>query len=398
LADSLIQPPRLRAEQSGQTQQHATWLELFYDLIFAVTIAQLATKLAHHIDGPAIVAFAALFVPVWWSWIGTTFFATRFVTDNDLIHRLLLFVQMFIAAVMAVNVGDAFGTTSRGFSLSYAALRAVLVISYIRAGRNIREARPLTNRFGRGFGLAAIIWVISAFVPAPIRFVVWGIGLAVDFGTPLFAGRLHTKIAPDDTHLPERFGQFTLIVVGEAVTLAVMAIARQPLTLSAAIIAALALSMAFSLSWVYFDNLDGSAIRTARMHGRISIYQWWLYAHLPLVVGLTATGVGVEYLVSSKTADHLPHAERWLLCGAVALTMLALAVIHHTTTTPETEARDSVRAHVRFATAAVILLFGALSAHFPPLGIITFLALACALQVVSDLRQLGRIAIRDEEQ
>lgn len=395
---TLIQPPRLRARERGDDQRHATWLELFHDLIFAVAVLQLANKLASGINGPGTLAFAALFVPIWWAWIGSTFYTNRFVGDEDLLQRLLTMLQMLIAAALALNVRDAFGTTGIGFALSYAALRLVLVISYIRAGRHIHEARSLTDRFRRGFGLAALIWLLSMFVPAPARFVLWTAGLAVDFGTPLFAGRLHTDLAPDDLHLPERFGQFTLIVIGQAVALAVISAGRHALTPGPAIAATLALTIACSLAWIYFDNLDGSAIRTARAQGHTAVYQVWLYAHLPLVIGLTATGVGVESLLNRQPGVETPDALRWLVCGGCAASLIALAVIHQASASPPGNRSDRVRASARTITGFAVALFALIGRGTSPLVIIGVLAASCALQVAIDLRVLGGIAVRDEEQ
>jgi low temperature requirement protein LtrA len=84
----------------------------------------------------------ALFIPVFWSWIGVTFYNTRFETDV-VGHRLLTLLQMAAAAFMAVCVSDGLGKYSIGFALSYAATLAILVIEYLRTGRSVPATRPL---------------------------------------------------------------------------------------------------------------------------------------------------------------------------------------------------------------------------------------------------------------
>ena len=43
---SWLQPPRLRiGENREQEHRHATWLELFYDLVFVVAVSQVAHNL-----------------------------------------------------------------------------------------------------------------------------------------------------------------------------------------------------------------------------------------------------------------------------------------------------------------------------------------------------------------
>ena len=116
---------------------------------------------------------------------------------------------------MAVSVPDGLGKNSIWFALSYAIMRTILVIEYLRTRRYVPAARQLTTTYSIGFSIGAGIWFLSVFVPSPLRFILWMIGLAVDIGTPLlFARRLSLQFAPHVHHLPERFGSFTIIVLG----------------------------------------------------------------------------------------------------------------------------------------------------------------------------------------
>lgn len=101
------QPPQLRIDRNGETERHATWLELFYDLVFVVTITQLSHTLSANISLSGVLSFVALFVPVWWAWIGATFYATRFDTD-DVGHRLLTLFQMMAITALAINIERGF--------------------------------------------------------------------------------------------------------------------------------------------------------------------------------------------------------------------------------------------------------------------------------------------------
>lgn len=375
-------PPQLRIEGSEE-ERRVTWLELFYDLVFVVAISQLAHKLNEDVSLSGFFGFVALFIPVWWSWIGAAFYANRFDTD-DLGHRLLTAVQMLAVGALAVNVHHGLGD-SAGFALSYAAVRAVLVVEYLRAGRHVVAARSLTRRYARGFGLAAVIWLVSAFVPTPLRFGLWVLGLVVDFATPIFAGQLHAQLAPHTSHLPERFGLFTLIVLGESIVAVVNSVAEQPWNVQSAIAAVFGFSIAFSFWWIYFDNLDASAIRAARLGGRTGLYQIWLYAHLPLVIGLTATGVGIEHVVLSESGIPLEPPEQWLICGAVALCFLAIGAIHRTTVEAGSARCSKIQANYRIGGAAVVVVLAVAGIGVLPVVSIGLVAAICAVQVVLDL-------------
>ena len=101
-------PPRLRTvEDDDGDERHATWLELFFDLVFVVAVAQLADGLAADPSVHGFLVFAGLFVAVWWAWVGYTFYADRFDTD-DPPHRVLMLVGMFLVAVLASVIPEAF--------------------------------------------------------------------------------------------------------------------------------------------------------------------------------------------------------------------------------------------------------------------------------------------------
>jgi len=86
-------------------EHHVTWLENFYDLIVAIIVFQLSRDLNQDVSVYGFLSFVALFIPVVWSWVGVTFYSTRFETD-DLAHRLLMLLQIAAAAFMAVSVPD----------------------------------------------------------------------------------------------------------------------------------------------------------------------------------------------------------------------------------------------------------------------------------------------------
>ncbi|MEI1375203.1 MAG: low temperature requirement protein A [Nostoc sp.] len=108
---NFLQPPRLRIGEDTEEERRATWLELFYDLVFVVAVSQLAHNLNEDISLSGLFGFVVLFIPVWWSWIGTTFYANRFDSD-DVGHRLLIGIQMLTAAAMAINIHHGLGESS----------------------------------------------------------------------------------------------------------------------------------------------------------------------------------------------------------------------------------------------------------------------------------------------
>ncbi|MDF2770328.1 MAG: low temperature requirement [Nitrososphaeraceae archaeon] len=303
---------------NNEKERHATWLELFFDLVFVVIISQLSHFLLHEISLLRSLEFLFLFIPVWWAWIGVTFYSTRFYSD-DVGHRLLLLLQMGGAGAMAVNISGAFNNTFSGFAISYAFIRFILIVEYIRVYKTSTiktsiSPKPLLKRYIIGFSIAAVVWFISAFVAtSEIRTGLWIIGLIIDFATPITAGKLHSQFAPNISHLPERMGLFTLIVLGESIVSIVIGMSDQQWNTYSVVVSSLGLCISFSLWWLYFDSSGRMPIQILVEKSNIVIYSIWLYIHFPLVVAITAVGVGIRHLISNEQYSPLTVSDLWLI-------------------------------------------------------------------------------------
>jgi len=202
------------------------------------------------------------------------------------------------------------------------------------------------------------------------------------------------QFAPHTRHLPERFGLFTIIVLGIAILGIVDGIATHQWTVSSLVTTALGLGMTFSLWWLYFDNLDGSEIRALRENKQLGVYVTWLYIHIPLIIGFTALGVGVEHVVLSNQSLALPSSESWLLCVSTSICLTSIGVIEITSAKSNATlvilkwSEKYTEAICNIATAAVVLFIGAtLSDILLPVFFMAIIAASCIAQVIVDIRR-----------
>lgn len=384
---SLWRPPALRIGGENSAERHATWLELFYDLIFVTVIAKIAHNLNQDVSLSGFLGFILLFTAIWWSWVSSTLYSTRFDTDEPL-HRFLTGIQILCIAMLAVNVHDGLGENSAGFAFCYALVRILNVIEYQRALHHIPMARKLTIRFVRGFGIVGAIWLLSTFVPMPLRLVLWFVALIIDFATPLLVGQLSVQFAPHTSHLPERFGLFIIIVLGESILGIVNGVIEQQWSFLLILSSICSVSIVFSLWWIYFDNLGGSAIESARScYRRVWAYRLWLYMHLPLAIGLIATGVGLEKTISQAPNLVLSETVRWLICLAVATTLFALGIINLTGLIASDQQRScKFRIGYRFGSATLIVILAIFGNNLSPIELIGLIAMVCVTQIILELR------------
>jgi low temperature requirement protein LtrA len=316
---ALLRPPRLRTLEDEE-ERHASWLELFFDVVFVVAIAQLAHELVvdHSLRGFAV--FAALFLPVFIAWQGFTIYADRFDTD-DLVFRLAIFSAMLAIAALAVQVPDVAHGESTGFVVAYAVLRSLMVALYLRSYRHVPAARPLIGRYATGYSLGIAIWLVSLAFPAPWRYVLWGIALAWEYSLPTRFRRFHGEIPVSTTHVPERFALFTIIVLGETIVAVALGTDRSDWAIAAAFAGALGFLVSALLWWIYFGTGAGMT-----MLPTVRAILVFTHAHIPVLAALTAVSAGVALAIQQASDEHLDAGARWALCGGAAVYLACLTV------------------------------------------------------------------------
>lgn len=323
---SLEKVPQLRTTEKDGFRR-TTWAELLNDLVFTVIVAQLAQRLLKSPDAPSFYGFLLLYIPIWWLWNGETHYSTRFDNDRDVVHRFFSSLQLIGLLVLAAAIPSALEASqaSVAYALTYSAVRLVLLAEYGRAWFHVPDARPYIRHIATGFGVSVLIWGSSAVVPVPYRYLCWGLALLIELGTPLSTsgGKLHRTFPPDVRHLPERYGLFTLLVLGQAVTSTAQGLIQRGFGTSTVAGTLLGGVVIIGLWWAYFDRLDDDAVRQVSEGGSARPYAFWLYLHLPLTIALTVVGVGLTLAIRDVDLPELPNTTQWLLLGALAGYFLA---------------------------------------------------------------------------
>ena len=350
------QRPQLRTDEERHIERRASWLELFFDLVFVAVIAVIAHDLSVDPSWEGLRTFVLLFVPVWWIWVGATIYSDRLESD-DASHRLLHFAIMIPVVGLAFFAHGAVGDTAAGFALSYAAARAIIVFAWLRGGRHNPELRPLTTRYAAGYSISIALWVASVFVDEPARYALWVAGLAVDLLTPVLTVSVQQRMASlSMSRLPERLGLFTIIVLGESVIGVASGIAGlEGLSPAAGLSGVLGLAIAFAIWWIYFDDVGDHHQRVGPHRSLWGIV--WVYLHLPLMIGLTAIGAATLQVVAAPV-DVPVDGIRWMLAGAVATVSIAIGAVVLTQDGSDGAEHHAAIWVARAATAGGALLVG----------------------------------------
>jgi low temperature requirement protein LtrA len=317
-------PPRAHGEVIADRQ--VSVLELFYDLVYVAVIGQAAHHLAEHVTVRGVAEFAVVFALIWIAWINGSLYLELHGREDGR-TRSIVFLQMGILVLLAVFTADAADTSGRGFAVVYAIYQVLQTWLWYSVWRQDRrddsEYQALAGRYVVGMGLSAAVIGASAFLSATPRLLVWaGLGVAWIVGIVLAArsSRVGLGLTPTDS-LVERFGLFTIIVLGEVVLGVVAGLSAAERDAKTIITGLLALWLGFGFWWIYFDlvgrrlpRADGGALSN------------WVMSHLPITGAITAAGAGMVSLIGHAHDARTPAGTSWLLAGAVATGLLALVL------------------------------------------------------------------------
>jgi low temperature requirement protein LtrA len=270
-----------------------------------------------------------------------------------------MLLAILSVAALAVSIPYAFTTGATIFILSYVATRAVLIALYVRAHRHVPQARALTSRYLMGFGLGTAVWLLSIAFTGEARYVLWGLGFGIEVATPLLSASAVSRIGFHVSHIAERFGLFTIIVLGETVTMAVIAISSMPLTTAVAAVAAGGLLIAGCQWWIYFTFADQTSLQSGQG------WQPYVLGHIIVYAGITIAAAGTLAAIRAAGEDTLDTGTQAALLGGTAAFLAALAAIQMITMR-----QVLIRSAVIWLTAAALLTTLATIATMPALAIV----------------------------
>src|SRR5439155_22646288 len=328
-------------------------LELFYDLAYVAVIAQASRHLAEHVSLEGFVGFVVVFAMLWFAWFNGSLYVELHGREDGR-TRLLVFLQMGLLALLAVFTGEAAGATGPQFALVYAVFLAAMGWAWYSVRELDRVERPefmrITAFYVGGMIISTlVVGTTAAFPEASWRVLTWAIFAGawlvfMQLGSRS-RGRQAEGILPTDS-LVERFGLFTIIVLGEVILGVVTGLsAAGPDALTIAT-GSLAMIIGFGFWWIYFDLVGR---RLPRSGGTI----WtWMLSHLPIQLSIVAAGAAIVSLIEHAHDATTPPVTALLLGGSVALGLLALILT-------ERSLQDAVRLEVVYRPLGGALTLGA---------------------------------------
>jgi low temperature requirement protein LtrA len=377
----LARPPR----PHGATlpDRRVSFLELFYDLVYVAVIGQAAHTFAQHLSVRGAVEFAIIFGLIWFAWINGSLYI-ELHGGEDGRTRNIVFIQMCILTLLAVFTAGAADGDGTAFCVVYSAFLLFMTwLWYSVRGqdRDRPEFLAVTAGYVAAMAASAAVILVSGFLTAELRLVIWAAFVIAWFVALLIVRRSQSVLSLGTTatdSLVERFGTFTIIVLGEVVLGVVAGLVsaeRDGLTLA---VGSFALCIGFGFWWIYFDLVGGRLPRNGPP------LTHWVLSHFPITLSIAASGAAIVSLIEHAHDPRTPPETAWLLAGAVALGLLALIVI-------EQSLADAERLASVYRPLTMALALGAVTALV--IGWLRPAPWLFALLLVADLSVLWAFAV-----
>jgi low temperature requirement protein LtrA len=375
----------LTGRDPDEPHRAATPLELLFDLSFVVGVASAAVELHHGVAEGHVAAsvghYLMVFFAIWWAWMNFSWFASAYDTD-DVLYRLLTLVQIAGVLVLAAGVPDAFEHEDfTAVTIGYLVMRVPLVAQWLRAARDDPSRRAVALRYAAGVAVVQALWLLRLALPHTAGLIAFFVLIVADLAVPVWAERAGPMTRWHPEHIAERYGLFTLIVLGEVILAATTAIQVASVAgVSAALlgVAGGGLLLVFGLWWVYFFRPAADALRETPGNSFL-----WGYGHYVVFAAVGALGAGLEVATDSvlHEAHAGPRTAAYAVALPVAVTLLVVGAL---------QGRMAGGAALlgRYAMAAVVVLAVAL---VRPLGLSVLLMGAVAgLLVAAEVVAEGR--------
>lgn len=322
----------MTARSPSEQHRASTPLELLFDLCFVVAVAQSGVQLVHFVaegqQAEGVINFAMIFFATWWAWMNFTWFASAYDND-DVVYRLVTLIQ--IAGVLIMAAGISRAAVDHDFAvcvLGYLVMRFAMCTQWLRVALSTEGTeRRMALRYLGGVLACQAGWTALLWLPSGIRPWVFVPMVLAELAVPAFAERLRpTTWHPD--HIAERYGLFTIIVLGESIAAATVAV-KSALEEHDALgdllpIAAGGLLIVFAAWWIYF----AVPIQQHLASNRQSFV--WGYGHYLVFTSAAAIGAGIEVAVEEAVGKS--HISTSAASAAVtipaAVFMLMLWSLH----------------------------------------------------------------------
>ncbi len=313
-----------RRSRTTEIPQGATYVELFFDLVFVYAVTQVTSLLGHDLTWLGAARAAVVAWLVWWAWQQFTWTLSPADTTNPVVEVTVL-AAAAMAFFMARSVVDTFDGNPWLFLVPYLLVRGTGMWLYGWVGGDDRQMGRSMGLFAAASLPAVAALMLGAWLDPGARVWVWALAVVLDLGAGFVARRVEWRIHV--SHFAERHALFVIIALGESLIAVGVASADVESTMAAFLAKAAGVALVCVMWWGYFGWFSRWLEERIEASPSVDrIRNCYSFMHFPVVAGVIAVAASLEEVVAHPGMPLEPPAAAALAVG-LALYYGAVAVL-----------------------------------------------------------------------
>lgn len=318
-------PPRKFSKRIEE--RRISWLELFYDLVYVIVISRATHRLAEHPGWDGLGDYLYLFVMIFWGWVNGSLYHDLHGSPG-IRTRFMTLWQMMAVAALAVTLDGPADTLIIRSTIALALLQGFIIYLWWSVGIYDKQHRKLSPPYILSYFSALVSMVATLFVEPPLRSILFGVILVLNFLPPfLAAGRLQASSTDFSLSrsMMERLGLLTIIVFGEAILGVIGGTGHLPFVNTIVWMSfGLGILVVFSLWWIFFALIADRDNKPGFLTGQVLLMMF-----IPTLASLGMTGASFPGVMASlmPEEEHINLISRFLFGAGVAVFLWSISLI-----------------------------------------------------------------------
>ena len=313
-----------------EDERKVSWLELFYDLVYVATIAELTHHLSEHISWHELGFSLFIFAFIYWSWANGSLYHDLH-GNNAIRTRLFTLFQIIAIAAVAVTLGDLYEENHKSFAMAFTLIQFIITYLWWSTGYYDPSHKQLNKFYVLNYSLSLIIFIFSIFVNYDSAITLWIFALVLNLSTSLVSSNTIKKelskrgeVFAISSTMVERYGLFAIIALGETVfgiTETISDIPEKGGYIWGEFIVGIIIS--FLLWWIYFGMIGNKKVKIG--------YKYFVlidYLNLILLFAIGVVGACVRGLLSPHNTQP-ESLIKWVFCIALITTLVTINLLSY---------------------------------------------------------------------
>ncbi|KAI7898703.1 bacterial low temperature requirement A protein-domain-containing protein [Cokeromyces recurvatus] len=296
----LVPDPDLSDEIGEETS--ATWVELLGDVFYVGWLSQF-THSVHINSIDSLNTYAAWFVVMWWTWCSSALYSSRY-DRGDVAHHIYKIIELCGLILMAGSSDkEKFESSPKYFIIGYITMKAVSLFQYtvifiVSLGAHFKSSHRPLGIYVTASAISIAMWGVSLLYTSKIdigkRYGLWYSSIGMEMLIHVFL-QGNNRVSLAASHLGERFGLFTLIILGENCMGFIKMVAEADATSSLIACNVFGVTIIFCYFFMYFDDFSGEFLSKNRLS------PLWMYLHFPLHLFQVAFGIALTDIIAKHS-------------------------------------------------------------------------------------------------